>query len=217
MSINLIVIGLYGHAFYIMIIFLSACYLKMIHFASHVTHHLETNFQKETVFISLQKIHALSLYENSCMPRLFRRKNCAFLRSHVVPIIVLKETWLNISVGFKMLVPLKFHSRGPYSMNVEKRLNDILLLLWFAFLTWEGTGRREELCGKKGIRVSEMLSPQSYARLSVLNAFREPASDLLNCTRAFLFKPSSWSKFSNDKKQSFLLVRLFSGLSQPKG
>ena len=121
MSINLIVIGLYGHAFYIMIIFLSACYLKMIHFASHVTHHLETNFQKETVFISLQKIHALSLYENSCMPRLFRRKNCAFLRSHVVPIIVLKETWLNISVGFKMLVPLKFHSRGPYSMNVPRK------------------------------------------------------------------------------------------------
>ena len=129
MSINLIVIGLYGHAFYIMIIFLSARYLKMIHFASHVTHHLETNFQKETVFISLRKLHALVCTRIVVLPLLFRRKNCVFLRSHVVPIIVLKVTWLNISVEFKMLVPLKFHSRGPYSMNVEKRLNDIFLLL----------------------------------------------------------------------------------------
>ena len=128
MSINLIVIGLYGHAFYIMMIFLSSRYLKMIHFASHVTHHLETNFRKETVFISLQILHALVFTRIVVLPLLFRRKNCVFLRSHVVQIIVLKVTWLNISVGFKILVPLN-HSRGPYSMNVEKRLNDILLLL----------------------------------------------------------------------------------------
>ena len=152
---------------------------------------------------------------------LFRRKNCVFLRSHVVPIIVLKVTWLNISVEFKILVPLKFHSRGPYSMNVEKRLNDILLLLWFAFLTWEGTGRREEICGKKGIRVSEMLSPKAMPGcLSSMHSENPPQTCWI-ALGPFYSKPSSWSNFSNDKKQSFfctltLLTYISAITSQPQ-